>query len=395
MRTRLRLIVISALVEFRTVSASQMAELSAADKLKRDAGYQSVDAHIKSGMAVGLGTGSTAYFAVERLGQKLRAGELSGIKAIPTSERTREQAESLGIPLVTLDECDHLDVAIDGADAVDPSLNLIKGGGGAMHREKMVAMRADKFVTIVDESKLCDGLGPSFPLPVRRNDPHALLARRGAPSSDACALQVEITPFCAKCTMRTIEKLPSLAGCQARLRTGSAANNKVRAATLPSATGDSAFAPTLSVAWHAQVEGDEPAVTDNGNYVVDLVFQAPISDPVQVSRMQHPPRRCAVQREPLTRRCRRVCLAGRRGAQGSRRGRRSRPLLQHGRGGDRGGRGRCVREDALRVARCGGGAPRIPQPAFTAWRGQWRRPGCRAWGKPEGFQDRALTSVGQ
>ena len=79
-------------------------------------------------MVVGLGTGSTAYFAVERLGQKLKSGELKDIVAIPTSIRTKEQAESLGIPLVTLDTHSKLDVAIDGADNVDPGFNLVKGG---------------------------------------------------------------------------------------------------------------------------------------------------------------------------------------------------------------------------------------------------------------------------
>ena len=211
------------------------ATLSAADALKREVGYRAVDVHVRSGMAVGLGTGSTAYFAVERLGQKLASGELKDIIAVPTSVRTKEQAESLGIPLTTLDEQPTLDVAIDGADALDRALNLVKGGGGAMHREKMVAMRAAKFICIVDESKLSfGGLGPSFPLPV------------------------EITPFCAKCTMRTIASLPALAGCEPRLRLGSAANNKV--------------------------DGDQPAVTDNGNYVVDLFFTQPIADPVEAAR---------------------------------------------------------------------------------------------------------------
>ena len=87
-------------------------------------------------MVVGLGTGSTAYFAVERLGQKLASGELTDIIAIPTSVRTKEQAESLGIPLCTLNEKSVLDVAIDGADEVDPDLALVKGGGGALLREK-------------------------------------------------------------------------------------------------------------------------------------------------------------------------------------------------------------------------------------------------------------------
>ena len=111
-------------------------------------GYKAVDDYVTSGMVVGLGTGSTAYFAVERLGELLKSGELEDIVAIPTSIRTKEQAEELGIPLVTLDTHSKLDVAIDGADEVDPDLNLVKGGGGALLREKMVEVCADKFIVI-------------------------------------------------------------------------------------------------------------------------------------------------------------------------------------------------------------------------------------------------------
>jgi len=207
-----------------TIKAQQMSQ----DELKKLVGYKSVDDHVLSGMVVGLGTGSTAYFAVERLGQKLKSGELKDIVAIPTSERTREQAESLGIPLCTLNEKSKLDVAIDGADEVDPDLALVKGGGGALFREKMVEVMAKKFIVIVDESKLCKGLGPGFPLPV------------------------EITPFCHEHTARTIAELPSLAGCEAVIRMGSSSTNKP--------------------------DGDNVAVTDNGNYIVDLHFKAPIKD---------------------------------------------------------------------------------------------------------------------
>jgi ribose 5-phosphate isomerase A len=118
------------------------------DELKKQVGYKAVDDYVKSGMVVGLGTGSTAYFAVERVGEKLKSGELKDIIAIPTSVRTKEQAESLGIPLVTLDSHSKLDVAIDGADEVDPDLNLVKGGGGALLREKMVEIVSDKFIVI-------------------------------------------------------------------------------------------------------------------------------------------------------------------------------------------------------------------------------------------------------
>ena len=156
-------------------------------------------------------------------------------------------------------------MAIDGADEVDPDLNLVKGGGGALLREKMVEVCAKKFIVIVDESKLCaaggratshraslshrartacclpplavgrcDGLGPGFPLPV------------------------EIVQFCWEHTMRTVAALPSLAGCEAKLRMGSAA------------TG-------------SKPDGDEPAVTDNGNYIVDLFFKEPIKDAVKAA----------------------------------------------------------------------------------------------------------------
>eukprot|EP00242_Pyramimonas_sp_CCMP2087_P011879 CAMPEP_0198205268 /NCGR_PEP_ID=MMETSP1445-20131203/8785_1 /TAXON_ID=36898 /ORGANISM="Pyramimonas sp., Strain CCMP2087" /LENGTH=294 /DNA_ID=CAMNT_0043877515 /DNA_START=70 /DNA_END=954 /DNA_ORIENTATION=+ len=199
------------------------------DELKKMVGYKAVDDYVKSGMVVGLGTGSTAYFAVERLGMLLKSGELKDIVAIPTSVRTKEQAESLGIPLVTLDTHSKLDVAIDGADEVDPDLNLVKGGGGALLREKMVEIMADKFIVIVDESKLCKGLGPGFPLPV------------------------EITPFCHEHTLRLIGALPSLKGCKPVLRLGSAATGSKK-------------------------DGEEIAVTDNGNYIVDLFFDTPIKD---------------------------------------------------------------------------------------------------------------------
>ena len=184
------------------------------DELKKPVGYKSVDDHVESGMAVGLGTGSTAYFAVERLGQKLASGELTDIIAIPTSERTREQAESLKIPLCTLNEKSVLDVAIDGADEVDPDLALVKGGGGALLREKMVEVMAKKFVVIVDESKLCKGLGPGFPFPVEITPfchMHTLAARppalpsvaRAARRCSAWAARPRTSPTATKSQSRT------------------------------------------------------------------------------------------------------------------------------------------------------------------------------------------------
>ncbi len=133
------------------VSAAALSQ----NELKQMVGYKAVDDYVRSGMKVGLGTGSTAAFAVERLGQKLKSGELTNIIAVPTSVRTKEQAEKLGIPLVTLDEESVLDVAIDGADDVDPALNLVKGGGGALLREKMVEVCAKVWLRLPNLHSHC------------------------------------------------------------------------------------------------------------------------------------------------------------------------------------------------------------------------------------------------
>merc|ERR1712086_535641 len=163
-----------------------------------------------------------------------KSGELKNVVAIPTSKRTQEQALSLGIPLVTLDTHPTLDVAIDGADAVDPALNLVKGGGGAHFREKIVEAQSKQFIVIVDDSKICDALGPTFPIPI------------------------EIVPFCHEFTARQVEALPALKGAKAVLRLGSSASNKP--------------------------DGDKPAVSDNGNYILDLHFKGPIKDVVAAAK---------------------------------------------------------------------------------------------------------------
>mmetsp|Transcript_10934 Transcript_10934/g.15406 ORF Transcript_10934/g.15406 Transcript_10934/m.15406 type:complete len:244 (+) Transcript_10934:55-786(+) len=204
------------------------------EDLKKQVGYKAVDDYVSSGMVVGLGTGSTTYYAVERLGEKLKSGELQDIVAIPTSIRTQKQAEELGIPLVTLGTHPKLDVAIDGADEVDPNCNLIKGGGGALFREKMVEIVSDKFIVIVDESKLTKDNGPGFPVPV------------------------EIVPWCHEHTIQKIAALPSCAGCKPQLRMGNCSNNKV--------------------------DGDEIAVTDNGNYIVDLQFPDPVLNGAEMAK---------------------------------------------------------------------------------------------------------------
>ena len=190
------------------------------DELKQQAAFKAVE-YVKSGMVVGLGTGSTAAYAVDRIGDLMKKGELKDIVGVPTSIRTFEQASGLGIPLATLDEQPKIDVTIDGADEVDPNLDVVKGRGGALLREKMVELASAKFVCIVDDTKLVDGLGGS-----------------------KLAMPVEIVQFCYKYTLNRLRDLPEVAGCKAELR----------------------------------MEGDSPYITDNSNYIVDLFFEEPIKD---------------------------------------------------------------------------------------------------------------------
>src|SRR5271168_3502411 len=118
---------------------------------------------VKDGQVVGLGTGSTAAYFIQLLGEQVKNG--LRIRGIPSSDRSREQAAGLGIPLTTLDECQEIDVTVDGADEVDPQLRLIKGGGGALLREKIVASATKQIVIVADASKQVPVLG-KFPLPV-------------------------------------------------------------------------------------------------------------------------------------------------------------------------------------------------------------------------------------
>ncbi|GJQ14228.1 hypothetical protein GpartN1_g6019.t1 [Galdieria partita] len=193
-----------------------------AEALKKVVGYKAVDDYVRSGMVVGLGTGSTAYYAIQRLGQKLQEGKLFDIVGIPTSTKTERHAKSLGIPLVTLDSHPVVDVAIDGADEVDRRLNLVKGRGGSLLREKLIETEARKLVIIVDDSKLVEGLGMTGAVPV------------------------EVIPFCWRHTMRRLLGLECLASCNV-------------SATIRS-------------------ENENIYVTDNNNYIVDLFLEKPIPD---------------------------------------------------------------------------------------------------------------------
>lgn len=159
------------------------------DDHKRAAATKALE-FIKPGMKLGLGTGSTAAVFVELLGERVKQG--LAVLCVPTSEATRRQAASLGIPLTTLDETPFLDMTVDGADEIDGDLRLIKGGGGAHLREKIVAMASERFVVIADHGKKVDALG-RFPLPV------------------------EVVEFGARSTRTLMQTLAADAGCHGEI----------------------------------------------------------------------------------------------------------------------------------------------------------------------------------
>jgi ribose 5-phosphate isomerase A len=192
------------------------------DELKRSAA-EAAARRVTSGMVVGLGTGSTAIHAVAFLGHRLKVGDLRDIRGVPTSYQSTMLARELGIPLVSLDEIERIDLAIDGADEVAPDLTLIKGGGAAQTREKIIATLADDFTVVVDEAKLVDRLGSRHPVPV------------------------EVLPFAAGPVSRAIEHL----GGEPTLRMG--------------------------------VKKAGPVVTDQGNLIIDVHF-AEIPDPAGLER---------------------------------------------------------------------------------------------------------------
>lgn len=155
------------------------------DDLKRQAAAKALE-FVRPGMRLGLGTGSTAKHFVDLLAERVRGG--LNIVGVPTSEATRAQAERLGVPLTTLDETPELDLTVDGADEFDPALQLIKGGGGALLREKIVASASGRMIVITDSSKRVERLG-RFPLPV------------------------EVAPFGLEATRRAVAAALHSAGC--------------------------------------------------------------------------------------------------------------------------------------------------------------------------------------
>lgn len=170
-----------------------------AEALKRDAAAKALT-FVEGGMRLGLGTGSTARHFVDLLAERVRAG--MAVVGVPTSEATRRQAESLGVPLTTLDETPELDLTIDGADEIDPQLDLIKGGGGALLREKIVAAASARMIVIADGSKQVDALG-RFPLPI------------------------EVNAFGLGATRRAVGKVLDAAGCPGPIHVRKAADGHV------------------------------------------------------------------------------------------------------------------------------------------------------------------------
>jgi ribose 5-phosphate isomerase A len=160
-----------------------------AEHLKESAALRALDL-VCDGMSLGLGTGSTAAKFVEALGGRVADGLM--VLCVPTSEATRAHAARLGIPLTTLDEMPHLHLTVDGADEIDDQLRLIKGGGGALLREKIVATASDQMVVIADDSKLVATLG-KFPLPV------------------------EVVRFGFPATRRLVEAMAAEAGCEGEI----------------------------------------------------------------------------------------------------------------------------------------------------------------------------------
>ncbi|KAA0773744.1 ribose-5-phosphate isomerase RpiA [Bacillus sp. BB51/4] len=172
---------------------------------------------VKDGMKVGLGTGSTVYWTIQKLGERVKEG--LSFQAVPTSKETEVLAKQLNISLISLNDVQSLDLTIDGADEIDANLQLIKGGGGALLREKIVATSSKELIIIADESKLVTHLG-TFPLPV------------------------EIIPFSWKQTERKIQSL----GCQTTLR----------------------------------LKNNETFITDNNNMIIDCIFPHNITNPANL-----------------------------------------------------------------------------------------------------------------
>ena len=207
-----------------------MASLSLVEAAKKAAAHQAVDSHIKSDMVVGIGSGSTVVYAVEHLTAKVRKGELSNIKCVPTSFQA-SQLILAGLPdliLTNLNAHPQVDVTIDGADEVDPQFNLIKGGGGCMFQEKLVAFNSGTLVIIADYRKKSSGLGTVW--------------KKGVP--------VEVSPL-------------AFTSVASHIRTLTHGNPVLRMSS----------------------EKCGPVVTDNGNFILDVVYPAELLESSRLSAL--------------------------------------------------------------------------------------------------------------
>lgn len=190
--------------------------------LAKEAAGRAAAEHVRDGMTVGLGTGSTVHFVLERLAERVRAEGLA-LRCVPTSLDTERKARALGIPLVGLDEVDSIDLTIDGADEIDARFDMIKGGGGALLREKVVAALSRRELIVVDRSKVVERLGVRFALPV------------------------EVVPFARAFVARRIE--------------------------------------ALGAAWTLRLGAERaPVRTDNGNEILDCAFPGGIVDAAVLER---------------------------------------------------------------------------------------------------------------
>jgi ribose 5-phosphate isomerase A len=169
--------------------------VSDVERYKRAAAERAADS-IESGMVVGLGTGSTAVWAVRRIGERCRKGSLRDVVGVPTAMLTAEEARAAGIPLLGDDVPWEIDVTIDGADEVDPALDLIKGGGGALLREKLVAQASARVVIVVDDSKPSPALGTKRALPLE-------VVPFGLATTTAW-----LTALGARCVVRVVDDVP-------------------------------------------------------------------------------------------------------------------------------------------------------------------------------------------
>ncbi len=190
------------------------------EALKRRAGERAA-ARVSSGMVVGLGTGSTAVFATRAIGERLASGELRDVSGVPTSRATAEAARRVGVPLLSDEIPRAVDLTIDGADEVDPALDLIKGGGGALFREKIVAQASRRLVIVVDDSKLSPALGTRHALPVEvarfgwKSQERFLASIGGKPSlrlaGDGRAYETDQGNWILDCAFGPIADAPALA----------------------------------------------------------------------------------------------------------------------------------------------------------------------------------------